>query len=362
MGDHAESGQIHGPGEGLDRRRAIGVLAAAAGAGLAGLAVPMGGRAHATATQVYRWRGIALGAPATIAIHHRDEAEARRLIALSRAEIERLEAVFSLYRPTSALARLNGDGRLDAPPLDLVTLLSAVRAWSARTSGAFDATVQPLWRLYAAHFAVPGADPAGPPAAAIAAARALIDYRAVQVSARRIAFARPGMALTLNGIAQGYITDRVADLLRAEGMGAVLIDVGEIRALWRRPDGAPWRVGIADPAKRAHTLATLEIVDKAVATSAATGTVFDPAGRYQHILDPRRGRPGRGLLSASVVAARACDADALSTALLADPGLAARVPDWRGPDWREVAIERIVTVDSAGNVSNRRLARAQVES
>ncbi|MFQ5467170.1 MAG: FAD:protein FMN transferase, partial [Kiloniellaceae bacterium] len=117
----------------------------------------MGGRAHGAARRVYRWRGIALGAPATIAIHHRDEAEARRLIALSRAEIARLEAVFSLYLPSSALARLNGDGRLDAPPLDLVTLLGAVRAWSARTGGAFDATVQPLWHLYAAHFSVPGA-------------------------------------------------------------------------------------------------------------------------------------------------------------------------------------------------------------
>ena len=57
----------------------------------------------------------------------------------------------------------------------------------------------------------------------------------------RIGFRRPGMAVTLNGVAQGYITDRVADLLRVRGFDNVLVELGEIRALGRHPDGRPGR-------------------------------------------------------------------------------------------------------------------------
>src|SRR5690606_24278517 len=133
-----------------------------------------------------------LGADAMLQIHHPEPAVADRLIARSLAEIERLERIFSLYRPDSALVRLNRDGALDAPPLDLVRLLGEAQRYAALTSGAFDPTVQPLWRLYAGHFGRPGADPPGPPRRLVEAALALVGAEAVSVDAKRIRFARPG--------------------------------------------------------------------------------------------------------------------------------------------------------------------------
>ena len=126
----------------------------------------------------------------------------------------------------------------------MVRLLNEAARFSRLTEGAFDVTVQPLWQLHAEHFARPGADPAGPPTVAIEAVYSLVDYRALRIEEDRISFSRRGMAATLNGIAQGYITDRVADRLRAEGMTRVLVDMGEVLAMGAHPDGRPWRVAL----------------------------------------------------------------------------------------------------------------------
>src|SRR5690606_35645408 len=93
------------------------------------------------------WRGWALGAEASLTIHHPDRAVAERLVRRVVAEVERLEQIFSLYRPDSTLSQLNRAGALAAPPSDLVAVLEASgRVWKA-SSGAFDPTVQPLWKL-----------------------------------------------------------------------------------------------------------------------------------------------------------------------------------------------------------------------
>ena len=310
---------IRRPGAGPTRRRFIAIAAAAAGFPLAAAGV------RAESAHLHRWSGIALGAAAEIVLHDADAARARALIARCVAEIARLEDVFSLHRPRSALSRLNRDGRLPAPPLELVALLAEARVYSERTEGAFDATVQPLWRLHAAHFAQPGADARGPADAEIARARALVDYRAVDIDPAEIRFARPGMALTLNGIAQGYITDRVASLLQDAGMGDVLLDIGEVRALGRHPDGRPWRVGLRRAGEPETVARTVTLADRAVATSAGIASPFDESGRHHHLFDPATGRPAPGSGQVSVIAPRATLADALSTAL------AVTAPERAGP-------------------------------
>ena len=313
------------PGARPTRRRFIAIAAAAAGLPLAATG------ARAEAAHLHRWSGAALAAAAEIVLHDADGARARRLIARSVAEIERLEDVFSLYRPDSALSRLNRDGRLAAPPLELVALLAEARVFSEKTEGAFDATVQPLWRLHAAHFAQPGADARGPTEAEVAQARALVDHRAVDIEPAAIRFARPGMAVTLNGIAQGYITDRVAALLQDAGMGDVLLDIGEVRALGHHPEGRPWRVGLRRAAEPATVARTVTLADRAVATSAGIASPFEPSGRHHHLFDPATGRPAPGTGQVSVIAPRATAADALSTALAVAPParaapIAARFP------------------------------------
>ena len=308
------------------RRRFLAIAAAAAGLPFAAL------RAGAETAHLHRWSGIALGAAAEIVLHDPDAARARRLIARCVQEIERLEDVFSLYRPESALCRFNRDGRLTAPPLELVALLAEARSYSERTEGAFDVTVQPLWRLYAAHFAKAGADPQGPGEAAHARAQALVDWRAVEIEPAEVRLGRPGMAITLNGIAQGYITDRVAALIQDAGMGDVLLDIGEVRALGRHPDGRPWHVGLRHAAQPETVARTVTLTDRAVATSAGIASPFDASGRHHHLFDPATGRPAPRAGQVSVIAPRATMADALSTALAVSPAerataFAARFPE-----------------------------------
>ncbi|MCW2239051.1 FAD:protein FMN transferase [Azospirillum canadense] len=293
----------------LTRRRFLTITAASA-------ALATAPSARAAVPRV-EWRGTALGAEALLRLDHPDEALAWRLIADCLAELERLEGVFSLCRPDSALCRLNRGGALEAPPLDLVVLLTEAKRYGDLSGGAFDITVQPLWELHARHFAAADADPAGPPEDRVAAARTLVDYRQVRVAPDRIAFERPGMAVTLNGIAQGYITDRLADRLRAAGLTHVLADFGEVRALGPQWDGRPWRIGLEDPMEPGRIAATMPIQDGAVATSGGYGTRFSPL--CHHIFDPATGHSANGVVAVTVRAPTATLADALSTALAVLP-------------------------------------------
>ncbi|MFB9151219.1 FAD:protein FMN transferase [Roseovarius ramblicola] len=267
------------------RRRFLTISAAA-------VALPSAAAARETA----RWAGFALGAHANMTLAGITPLYARPVFARLEAEIARLERIFSLYRDDSALARLNRDGRLQAPPPELLEVLTLSDALHAASHGAFDPSVQPLWRALAT-----GGD--------TATARAAVGWDDVRFDAGGVRLGRPGMALTFNGIAQGYITDRIAALLRAQGLHDVLVDIGEVVALGRNADGRAWQAGIATPDGRVvHHVA---LGDRALATSAPQGTTL--AAGQGHILDPGGGRPRHALVSVS--APRAALADGLSTAL-----------------------------------------------
>jgi thiamine biosynthesis lipoprotein len=141
----------------IARRRAITITAAAAGFAAFNWR-------HATATPApMRWRGQVMGAEASITLYHPDRAAAIALIENCVREVRRLEQQFSLYRPDSTLCQLNRTGRLYHPPAEFRRLLIETLDFAARTNGAFDPSVQPLWTLYAGHFAAPASNPAGPP-------------------------------------------------------------------------------------------------------------------------------------------------------------------------------------------------------
>lgn len=269
----------------LTRRRFIAISAA--------LAPTM---ALAKGSEVHVESGRALGAHVTLRLEH---PEAPLLAASAWSEIERLETIFSLYREDSALVRLNATGEMDDPPFELLECLTLAGAVHVVSGGAFDPTVQPLWMAWAE---------------ARQAGRALsdeerggvlgrVDWSSVLVSTDRITL-RPGMALTLNGIAQGYIADRVAGLLSAAGMSRALIDTGEIVAL---PDGS-WPITLESGGR-------LSLQGRAIATSAPLGMTFGGDGATSHIIDPRSGRPASARWSSiSISAPSAALADALSTA------------------------------------------------
>ena len=267
------------------RRRFLSISAAA-------LALPSAAMA---ATQA-RWRGVALGAPAQMILSGVSPLAARPIFAALEEELARIERIFSLYRQDSALVRLNRAGRLDAPPSELLDVLTLAGGIHEATGGAFDPTVQPLWKALAE-----GGD--------ARAAAALIGWQDVRFDAREVRFNRAGMALTLNGIAQGYASDRIAALLRARGLRDVLVDIGEVVALGQNPKGHAWQAGIAAP--DGQIVRRISLADRALATSAPMGTVL-PGGQG-HIIGPRGQTPRHALVSVS--APRAALADGLSTAL-----------------------------------------------
>src|SRR5574343_1705079 len=114
------------------RRRFLMIAAAAMATGSA-----------ARAATPYVWQGAALGARATIRLTH---PQAEAITARASAEISRLESIFSLYRADSALSVLNAQGRLDAPPFQLLECLTLSGSVHSATGGLFDPTVQRLWQ------------------------------------------------------------------------------------------------------------------------------------------------------------------------------------------------------------------------
>jgi thiamine biosynthesis lipoprotein len=270
----------------ITRRRALTILAAAAPA-----------LAFAPGAPVTRWRGRALGAEASITLAGTGAGPA---LDAARDAIRRAEAAFSLFDPASALSRLNAGGSLLRPPPEMLALAAEVSRLHALSDGAFDPTVQPLWRLLAQTRG--RAD-----AAQIAEARALIGWDGVRVDAAEIAFDRPGMALTFNGIAQGFATDRAAAALAAHGFAAALVDVGE----WRAMDGT-WRIARGDGGE------VLTLSRRAMATSEPGAMRLGASG---HILSP--GGAAQGFSRVTILAPTAALADGLSTALCAaGPGRA----------------------------------------
>jgi len=274
------------------RRRALTILAGAA------VLPVLGARANAAISQ---WNGIALGAKAQIILDHPD---GDQLIASAVKEIHRLESIFSLYQENSQLSRLNRNGVLHEPAFEMIELLSICSNINARTNGAFDPTVQTLWALYAETIS----NGASPSEAAISDAMQRTGWKHVTYSGSEVTYDRQGMALTLNGIAQGYIADKVAKLFRDQGVRNVLVNTGEISALGTKPDGSNWHVqlGNADGAN-------LSLSNASIATSAPLGTTFDEEGKLGHILDPRTGAPGGRWSQVSVVSKYAAEADGLAT-------------------------------------------------
>lgn len=160
------------------------------------------------------WRSQAMGAPAKIILYHPDRSTAERLLREAAQEAKRLENIFSLYREDSELAQLNRDGALASPSPDLVEVLRICHECWQASDGLFDPTVQPLWNCLKKHFSQEHPSPDGPSRQLWDEALAKVGFGYVLFDDNRIAFSKPSMSLTLNGIAQGYVTDRVTALLQ----------------------------------------------------------------------------------------------------------------------------------------------------
>jgi FAD:protein FMN transferase len=255
---------------------------------------------------------LAFGTQVCATAIHRDPGIARAGIAEALARTRRIHDVMSLFDPASQVSRLNAAGVLHDPDEHLVRVLEFARRMAESSDGAFDMTVQPLWQLFAA------CSERGrlPDAREIAEARELVDASAVQVSARRISLARPGMAVTLNGIAQGYAADLALAALRELGVHDAIVDTGEFGAEGERAPRQAWTLGVRHPRNADALAATVAMDGRFVATSGDYATAFSADFLHHHIFDPRTGdSPTRW--SCVVVAARTgIEADALTKPMM----------------------------------------------
>ena len=229
-------------------------------------------------------------------------------------EMDRLISLLNRYDPRSALSDLNAAGRLDHPPPELRHVLEAAAGAHRTSGGAFDVTVAPLLELFRERLTSPTASE--PNAAEIRETLDRVGARHVTVSKRRVTFAREGMAVTLDGIAKGYIVDAMAGVLDLHGVRQYLIDAGgDIRTRGTREAGHPWTVGVRDPAGQGVYPEVLHLDGGAVATSGSYEVHFDDDAAFHHIVDAATGRSPTVAISVSVRAPTAMAADALATAV-----------------------------------------------
>lgn len=239
-----------------------------------------------------KWTGRALGADAQIAIAGLPEKRAALLWPKIETLIDQIEADFSLYR-TSTLTRLNTAGFIANPTRALQNMMAVSERIHTATKGVFDPTIQPVWLATAQN-------------GDLIAARSNVGWSRVQWSQTDIRL-DPNMALTFNGVAQGFAADVIAEYLYGKGFQNVLVDMGEVMALGHSGTD-PWRVGISGP--DGAPLAEAILQNRALATSSPRGTVI--GDNSPHILHPNGTPPLWATVSVS--APSAAVADALSTA------------------------------------------------
>jgi thiamine biosynthesis lipoprotein len=260
-------------------------------------------------------RRPAMSTLASVTVIHESAALGEDAIGRAFDEMDRLIAIFSRYDETSALSVLNAEGRLESPPPELALVLSAALSYHRLSDGAFDPTVAPLVDLFRA--CLTGPVPRKPTAAEIAQAHELVGAGAITASRRRLRLARRGTTLTLDGIAKGFIVDRMAATLERPGIDRYLVEAGgDLRTGGGKEDGLPWAVAVRDPESAGRLPGTIHLAGAAVATSGSYERYYDPERRFHHIVDAARGSSPRACTSATVVAPSATAADALATAVL----------------------------------------------
>ena len=272
--------------------------------------------------------------------------EGERAIDAAMAEIRRLDAMMSLYKDTSEIAKVNlaaGTVPVKVSP-EMIEVVEHAAKISELSGGVFDVTIGPLvvlWQMRLKEGKVPTDEE-------IAGVRPLVNYRNIVMDkkASTLFLKKKGMILDLGGM-KGYIADRVADLMKRRGINNALIALaGDIWALGRREDGNPWKIGVQHPREKDKTLTVLELSDKYVCTSGDYERfVIREKKRYHHIIDPRNGRPSTGVISVTLIGKQGALIDPL-----------AKIPFILGPEEgmkivRKLGAEAII-VDDRGKVTS----------
>jgi FAD:protein FMN transferase len=249
-----------------------------------------------------------------------DEAALRAAFDKAVAEIQRLEGLMTTWRPDTEVSRVNaaaGKGAVKVSPETLSVIEKSV--WmSERSEGVFDITFEAMHGLWKFDQDL---EEKIPPLDAVETARKLIDFRQIKIdhAARTVMLGKPGMRMSLGGIAKGYAVDAASSVLKAAGLDAFMVQAGgDLYVRGKKPDGTRWRVGVRDPRGRDSTdyFAMLEVEDHAFSTAGDYERGFVKDGRrYHHIIDPRTGFPATASRSVTIWAGDAFTADAIDDAV-----------------------------------------------
>lgn len=234
------------------------------------------------------------------------------------AEIQRLDDLLSTGKDTSEVAQINANGG-GVLSEDTDYLVKRALDIYQSTNGAFDISIYPvmqLWGFTTGNFAVPSESD-------LAAKLALVDAGKIILSEEngQTSISLPeGMEIDLGGIAKGYTSGRVMDVMKSYGIKSAVINLGgNANVLGNKTDGSQWKVGIQDPEDENGYLGGVSVTDKAIITSGGYERYFvdkDTGVKYHHIIDPKTGySANNGLISVTIVSADSTLADGLSTSL-----------------------------------------------
>jgi len=288
----------------MNRRQAIRILGATTLSGLS---------ACRARPQLHHYRAVAFGTDVDFQVHGIDLAEFQLLEKECTEALHQMEQLFSLYREDSLLSQLNRDDVLHDPPPLFRNLLTQALELGKQTSGLFDITVQPLWLWRMKWKNASLTKRKQMEGESWKETLDLINYRNVHMNDRHISLNKKGMALTFNGIAQGFATEHIRTLLHQHGVKHTLVNIGEYAALGQSPKGSHWELAIRSRGIEKIPRRQLE-GGRALAVSSGSGHTFDPENRYHHLFHPATGRNREASRTVIVTGPSATHADALSTA------------------------------------------------
>ena len=265
----------------------------------------------------YKKKISMLGSPFEITVVAKDSVEAKKYTDLAIAEVKRIENQISDWIPTTQISLVNKNAGIQAVKVDseVFDLVERAIKISEITDGAFDisyASMDKIWKFDGSMTTMPSEE-------AIKKSVSKIGYKNIVLDKtnQTVFLKKEGMKLGLGGIGQGYIADKVKDLLLANGCKSGIVNVsGDINAWGRQSNHEPWTVGIINPMNKNKVFATFPLENSAVETSGSYEkyVVFNGI-RYSHIIDPRTGYPAQGVVSVSVFAKQTEIADALATGI-----------------------------------------------
>jgi thiamine biosynthesis lipoprotein len=290
--------------------------------GLLGLGVTSGAILPATAEAVkfnnktYKVSETraAMGTYVSMTLFHSSRDKAEEAMGYAFEEIDRLTGLMNRFDHATAVAQLNNEGYQNDIPPEVAEVIASSLNYYQISHGAFDISVKPVIDLFQKNFAEKKTTL--PENTELDKALKLVGSDKIELKGRVIRFKKPGVGITLDGIAKGYIVDRASTALTRYQVKDHLINAGgDIRTSGASRDKKHWTVAIQDPQKKKEYPDIIQMTGGAVATSGNYEVYFDREKMFHHIVNPKTGMSPHSSDSVSVLADTAMNADALSTSV-----------------------------------------------